>query len=289
VPPSRPALWPALVAYAAALVLVLAATSVLFFGVAALRARGRPAQLQPEVARFALSAPGVMSAAAVSATVLALVALVAASLDHSGSEVTLARRLRLRPSRASAAAIAASVAGMAGLSLASGTASDLFGARNTSGTMQQIAHALSDLGRPQDARILIAMATIAVAPGIAEEMFFRGFMQLRLVARWGPWGGIVGSAAAFGLMHLDPLQGTLAFLAGLYLGWVAERLDGIRPTIAAHATNNALFVALAPYAQATAASRVANVTTVIAGLTLFVAAVLLLRSPVATRSRAAQS
>jgi membrane protease YdiL (CAAX protease family) len=45
-------------------------------------------------------------------------------------------------------------------------------------------------------------------------------------------------------LHLDPLQSSLAFIAGLYLGWLTERLGGVRPAMVAHAFNNAAFVAL---------------------------------------------
>jgi membrane protease YdiL (CAAX protease family) len=141
---------------------------------------------------------------------------------------------------------------MVGLSLTSGTALELLGLRGGHGTMDQIARALSSAG---PSRLPLYLAAIAIAPAIAEETFFRGLLQTRLVARWGRWPGIALSATAFGFIHLDPVQGSVAFLAGLFLGWLAERFESIRPSIAAHATNNALFVALAPWASASASRR----------------------------------
>jgi membrane protease YdiL (CAAX protease family) len=209
--------------------------------------------------------------------VLAVVALVGARLTNR----SIAAPLRAGPSRATAGGTAAAVVGMAGLSLASGTASELLGLRGE-GAMEQIARALSE---PGFARLLLAIGAIAVAPGIAEETFFRGLVQTRLVARWGRWPGIAIASACFGIIHLDRVQGSLAFLAGLFLGWVAERLDGIRPSVAAHATNNAIFVALAPWATARTGSRAADITMMTAGCIANVAAIAFLRSHRAVRER----
>jgi membrane protease YdiL (CAAX protease family) len=37
------------------------------------------------------------------------------------------------------------------------------------------------------------------AAGFAEELLYRGWMQPRLVARWGPAAGVLVTAALFGL------------------------------------------------------------------------------------------
>jgi membrane protease YdiL (CAAX protease family) len=84
--------------------------------------------------------------------------------------------------------------------------------------------------------LLLVMAG-AVAP-VAEEIFFRGYMQTRLVERWGRWRGILFAAACFGILHFDPVHTPLAFLLGIFLGWVAEIAGSIRPSILAHSVNN---------------------------------------------------
>jgi membrane protease YdiL (CAAX protease family) len=83
---------------------------------------------------------------------------------------------------------------------------------------------------------LLAMAGVA-APA-AEEIFFRGFMQTRLVERWGRWRGILLAAACFGILHFDPIHTPLAFALGVFLGWVAEVGGSIQPSILAHGVNN---------------------------------------------------
>jgi membrane protease YdiL (CAAX protease family) len=273
----RPAIWPVLVAYLVALVLVVGATTVVIFGVALARAGGRVAHLQAEATRFAFSAPGVMTAAVVSATVLALDALVTARL--LGRDV--AARLRLGPTRATPVGVLAAVAGMAGLSLAAGAAADRLGVRHE-GTMEDIARALA---HASPAGVVLAVLTIAVAPGIAEELFFRGLLQTRLVARLGRWGGIIAASLAFGLMHMDPVQSPLAFALGLFLGWVVERFGGIRPSIAAHAVNNAIFVAAASFGSRAGGggSHETDILSIAAGAVVWLGATLLLRSRFAVR------
>src|SRR5579862_9611798 len=46
--------------------------------------------------------------------------------------------------------------------------------------------------------------------GAAEEVFFRGYLQPRLVARWGRLG-IAVTAVIFGLIHFDQLHSPVAF------------------------------------------------------------------------------
>jgi membrane protease YdiL (CAAX protease family) len=120
-------------------------------------------------------------------------------------------------------------------------------------------------------------------------------MQTRLAERWPRWAAIATSAAAFGLLHFDPVQGTLAFVVGLYLGWLAERFRGIRPGIAAHAVNNVLFVTLACFgspeavagtqtAVATVSSSAAEASVLVLGLLACVASIAFVRTPLALRS-----
>jgi membrane protease YdiL (CAAX protease family) len=273
---SRPAVWPVLVAYLVAVVLVLAGTVVVVSAAALVRAGGKVAHVHAEATRFAFSAAGVMAAAVVSATVLALDALVTARLLGGG----IAARLRLGPTRATPVGLLAAVVGMAALSLATGAAADRLGVRHE-GTMEDIARALA---RSSPVQIALAIVTIAIAPGIAEELFFRGLMQTRLVARFGARAGILAASAAFGLMHMDPVQTPLAFVLGLFLGWVTERLGGVRASIAAHAVNNALFVAVASSgAHAGAGSHGGDVSSIVGGAAAWAGATLLLRSRFAVR------
>jgi membrane protease YdiL (CAAX protease family) len=231
------AAWPVLLAYVTAFLLILGASSVLVLGVALSRLHGQfdPQRMTDEALHFALSAPGILAAAAISGGIFVLVAGIAASL--LGPDVMA--RLRLGPTRGTAVGYTAAVFGVVGLSVALSAASDLVGVAKT-GTMQEIA---SSLSHPTPVVFALAILLVGVLPGIAEETFFRGFAQTRLVSNGvGRWPAIVTTAFLFGLIHLDPVQSPLAFGLALFLGWTVERLGGIRPSILAHAVNNALFV-----------------------------------------------
>jgi len=114
-----------------------------------------------------------------------------------------------------------------------------------SGILVQMARSL---GESRGMTLALAVLFIGVGAGVGEETFFRGWMQGRLRGIWGPRPAIVATAAAFGLMHLDPVQGTVAFLMGILLGWVVERTGSVIPAIAAHAVSNTLSVLLLAFA-----------------------------------------
>jgi membrane protease YdiL (CAAX protease family) len=265
----RPSPWPAVLSYVVAFVLTLVSSVLLVFAVALSRTGGQRSRLQAEASNFALSAPGLIVGALGNAVVLATVALVAARLMGK----PIGPRLRLGPTRASALGVLATTVGMVGLSFACGAFTELLGVRG-SGVMDAMAQALQ---RPSPAAFAAAIGAIGIAPGFAEETFFRGMMQTRLVASWGRWPAIVASSAAFGLIHLDPVQGSLAFVAGLFLGWVAERAGGVRPTILAHVANNAIFVTFASFGSAKEGSTGAATATVVVGIAAWIGAIVVLR------------
>jgi membrane protease YdiL (CAAX protease family)/tetratricopeptide (TPR) repeat protein len=55
-----------------------------------------------------------------------------------------------------------------------------------------------------------------LAPGICEELFFRGFLGQGLLARYGAVG-IVLTSVLFGLAHIDPVHASWTFLLGIFL------------------------------------------------------------------------
>jgi uncharacterized protein len=171
-----------------------------------------------------------------SATVLTLAALGAAALGRED----LASRLRLHRPAIRAATGVAMVAGV----LALGSILDAIVALlgwGSEGALGMMARALAGL---RGARLLVAVIAIGGLAGLAEELFFRGYIQVRLRARFGGRWGVVITALLFGLLHFDPLHSALAGLLGLYLGWIAELADSIWPAVAAHVANNVLAVLL---------------------------------------------
>lgn len=271
---TRPA-WSALLAYAAAFALVNATSALLVLAVAVERASGNAAILKDQASRFSLSAAGLMSVACTNGAVLLGVAFVAARRRGPRPTTTL----RLGATRARPAGVAAAVAGMVGLSFACGTTAELLGVR-AGGLMETVARTLE---RPTPTGLVAALITIGLVPAVAEETFFRGLLQPILASRWGSWPSIMVTSAAFGVMHGELVQGVLTFVAGLYLGWTADRLGGVRPTIAAHAVNNAAFVALSSIATAEPSSPRGRGALLAIGAAACAASVAVLRSRAAVK------
>ena len=93
---------------------------------------------------------------------------------------------------------------------------------------------------------LAAWSAFTVAPplvaSVAEEAFFRRWLY-GWAAAWGPGAAVVGTAAAFALVHL-PAYGPQAlpvdFAAGLVFGWQRLATGGWTASAATHAAANAL-------------------------------------------------
>ena len=75
---------------------------------------------------------------------------------------------------------------------------------------------------------------IGVLPGFCEEIMFRGYMQQRLVRRWGAVTGVVVTSIVFALVHVMPLNVIAVFPIGLWFGYIAWRSESILPTILCH-------------------------------------------------------
>jgi len=101
---------------------------------------------------------------------------------------------------------------------------------------------------------VLVLATCVGAP-VVEELFFRGLVQTRLVARWGAVTGIAVTSLIFGAAHLIGWVGPISLLyawsvaaAGVALGTVRHLTGRLGTSMAAHAMFNAqamLLVALA--------------------------------------------
>ena len=92
-----------------------------------------------------------------------------------------------------------------------------------------------------------------VQTSLAEEIFFRGFLGKRVIARWGFALGNAAQSVVFGILHValfasvaDPIRlaliGVLTGASGWVAGWLNERGAGgsILPGWALHASANLL-------------------------------------------------
>jgi sodium transport system permease protein len=101
-----------------------------------------------------------------------------------------------------------------------------------------------------------SLAAVAVAPGICEELVFRGVLLTSLL-RYGRPAALLGSSAAFGLMHVDFTGAGAAFvrvpfalLVGLGLGAIRLRSGTLVAPAIAHAVLNALTFTVVVFASA---------------------------------------
>lgn len=146
--------------------------------------------------------------------------------------------------RAGAPPTATVVAGQLGLGVITNVALAWSGALDGS-TLEEIDRAMSSASTaaPQGAALL--GIGVAVAPGIAEELLFRGLVLGALLERFGAIPAVAVSSLLFAAMHLDPAHMAGAAVLGLYLGAVRIATGSTLVCIVCHVVNNAFAIVLA--------------------------------------------
>jgi len=147
-----------------------------------------------------------------------------------------------RPLRGSHLALA--VAGMLVLSHGMSLILIATGARESS----VLARVDELLARASGTESVEAVLAMALAPALAEEIFFRGALLSVLSQRLSPGWSLLLSSLLFGLLHLDPAQGGAAAVLGLYLGALTLRTGSIHAAILCHGLNNLMAVLAALWA-----------------------------------------
>lgn len=79
---------------------------------------------------------------------------------------------------------------------------------------------------------------LCALPAVCEEIFFRGFCQTSLAARWGNKTAIFLTALLFAALHLNPWHFHLYFLLGLLLGFLYAETNTLWAPVACHFINN---------------------------------------------------
>ena len=93
--------------------------------------------------------------------------------------------------------------------------------------------------RPFD--IVLKLIISGFAAAVAEEIFFRGWMQPALRRRYSAAVSIVAVNLVFAPLHLIAapyLISLLTFFPGLIMGWLRERYGNILPSIIFHFLGN---------------------------------------------------
>jgi membrane protease YdiL (CAAX protease family) len=221
------------------------------------------ASMYPDVppATLLRALPGLLAGAVASSVALLLTVLLASrGFDPA--------RLRLRPGRERGRDLALMILGM----LALGQALDSLTALVGLGRHGALWDARRLLAGVAGGELFVAVLVIGPLAGAAEELFFRGFMQTRLREHWWPRWAVVGTSVCFALMHIEWLHALLAFVLGLYLGFITELAGSALPAVASHVVNNALFT-LATALGGTVLAFWPNVALLVGSLAVFAACV----------------
>jgi membrane protease YdiL (CAAX protease family) len=88
----------------------------------------------------------------------------------------------------------------------------------------------------------LAVLIVGVGPGLAEELWCRGFLGRGLLGRHGVVMGVVLTSFFFGAIHVDPHQGTMAALMGLALHFAYVTSRSLWVPMLLHFLNNSLAV-----------------------------------------------
>ncbi len=89
--------------------------------------------------------------------------------------------------------------------------------------------------------------------GPAEEIFWRGFVQHRLAARWGDLRGWLAAGLIYGAVHLwagNAMLFLAALLCGLFWGAIYWRWRSLWPGIVSHAVWDVMIFVVAPVPHA---------------------------------------
>lgn len=101
----------------------------------------------------------------------------------------------------------------------------------------------------RDQPLWLVLLTFSLAPGICEEVTFRGFILSGFGRSRRMWLAVVLSALTFGIMHMIPQQVFNATLLGLVLGLLAVRSRSLLPPVLFHMIYNGMEVLKARYAH----------------------------------------
>jgi membrane protease YdiL (CAAX protease family) len=233
----KPRLWTLVLAGAAALAISLVAGGAALALVAWRTLGSAPNALA--IMAIAKRPIGLALAALCQSLVFAGTALVAAAL----SPVSMRERLQcsLGKVRGPRWLLLSTVVSISGLS-ASGSVFNLalaFASGVQSKSLAAIDDAIRAASGPEFALLCVAVSVFAP---LGEELFFRGYLQSRLVTRFGAAGGVFLTALWFALAHLDPMHSSATFAMGLVLGFSVLRSGSLWVSVVAHMVNNAIAV-----------------------------------------------
>ena len=95
---------------------------------------------------------------------------------------------------------------------------------------------------------VLFVALGSLLPAVIEELVFRGFFQQRLQRRYSGWLSVGLTGVLFAVFHADPLYILAILPLGIWLSFLAWKVDGIVPGMVCHWANNAVAFAVLAFA-----------------------------------------
>lgn len=92
--------------------------------------------------------------------------------------------------------------------------------------------------------VAVAVLFIAVLPALSEELWCRAFLGRGLIGLHGYFWGVLLTSFLFGIIHVDPCQGTMAMVLGVFLHLVYLMTRSLWMPMLLHFLNNAMAVTL---------------------------------------------
>ena len=105
--------------------------------------------------------------------------------------------------------------------------------------------------------------TQALVPAVCEELMLRGILQNEISAKAGGFTGILISALAFSLIHLNAEYFIIYFSSGLILAITMHVCGSVIPCIVIHALNNLFSLCFSKQLTFVASERAGNVLVLI--------------------------
>lgn len=265
---ARPLLWPLPLAFIATVLAALVANVAV--AIACLVVLKKPFD-EKGITSFATSIAGISVSGATTAVVLGGAGLVAALASGESPK----DHLRLGPSGARGWQILHFAAATFAMGLLFGALADLLPFPHNS-ILDVIGRALATTSPPM---FVVTLLCLSVAPGIGEELFFRGYLQGRLERRIPTFAAVLIASVLFGLFHFDLKQSIYASFVGVFLGVIVAKTGSLRASIVPHALSNATGLVLARLGIGPEGPVAKTIVLVLAAVTVISAIVLLARMP----------
>jgi membrane protease YdiL (CAAX protease family) len=277
--PRRPRIWTVWLVFVVSQVANIAAVIVLLLLLAAWEhgpTAFSPGRVNRALLEVSQGLVGLLSTLSATMIVFAGAAVTAAVF----SPVEWRQRLRLRRARISTFGVLLHIGGVLAIGLVFGALIAL-GLLPESGSLAELTEIVAGLS---GGALAVTVLVMGIAPGVAEELLFRGYIQTRFSRRWGPGWGVLWTSLLFGAMHLDFVQGAFAFALGIYLGYLTEWTGSIVPAMICHAANNTYSTLATAWGINVAGTR-GNVFALVVGLFILIVCIRHLRTYIKPNGR----